>query len=342
MKASDIEAWALRLIDLAKAGKEIEDSRIELKRQWPNPQTAARQVAGHANAAHGESILWLIGVDEKQGPIDCKSVDFAAWHSQFRACFDGIHPDVQDINLLADSKLVTALVFDTTRSPFVVKNPKFGNSEAGPVQYEVPWREARSIRTARREDLVRMLTPQAKAPIVEPMSGGLRLTGDVRQAGTAANHYVWEIELQLYVVPQGTESLVLPNHKCVAWANISDSKKITFDQCSLNAIQRMETLPGNGIGIRIPGWRNVDDSVHVSSSSTEVVLSGAGAIVFNARLVESTKPFDPPQTVSIGGISYPANSDVPARFEVQLQRQKAKDGEPPFGEWSYIAPPLLA
>jgi hypothetical protein len=34
-----------------------------------------------------------------------------------------------------------ALLFDTSRRPFVVKNPVYGNVNGGPVAFEVPWRE---------------------------------------------------------------------------------------------------------------------------------------------------------------------------------------------------------
>lgn len=68
MRMNDIENWALKIIDRVQSSQPVEDSRVELKAQWPvELNKAARQIAGHANAAHGESILWLIGIDEKEG-----------------------------------------------------------------------------------------------------------------------------------------------------------------------------------------------------------------------------------------------------------------------------------
>ena len=69
MKALAIESWALRVLERVGNRQSVEDSKVELKAKWPDPVKAARRIAGHANAARGESILWLIGADEKQGVI---------------------------------------------------------------------------------------------------------------------------------------------------------------------------------------------------------------------------------------------------------------------------------
>ena len=42
-----------------------EDARVELKADWIDESKMARRLAGHANAANGEHVLWLFGVDEK-------------------------------------------------------------------------------------------------------------------------------------------------------------------------------------------------------------------------------------------------------------------------------------
>ena len=70
MNSRQIESWALRVIDCVKRGQPNEDFLVELKRDWIDEAKAARRIAGHANAARGENILWLIGFDEKEG-VDC-------------------------------------------------------------------------------------------------------------------------------------------------------------------------------------------------------------------------------------------------------------------------------
>ncbi len=79
MKSSLIEVWALSIIERINSRKPIEDSRVELKSEWIEPQKSARQIAGHANTARGESILWLIGVDEDKGVVDVQQEELANW-----------------------------------------------------------------------------------------------------------------------------------------------------------------------------------------------------------------------------------------------------------------------
>ena len=67
MRNTDIERWALQVIDRVERQQPVEDSRVELKREWPtSPWSTARRIAGHANAARVEPILWIIGVDEER------------------------------------------------------------------------------------------------------------------------------------------------------------------------------------------------------------------------------------------------------------------------------------
>jgi hypothetical protein len=56
MRISELEGRTLQLMDRLIAGQPIEDDRIELKRDWPDPVKAARILAGHANASLGERI----------------------------------------------------------------------------------------------------------------------------------------------------------------------------------------------------------------------------------------------------------------------------------------------
>jgi len=69
MKSIELESWAFRVLEQAEKRMPAEDSTVEVKSEWPDPTKTARRLAGHANASRGEPILWLIGVDEKQGLI---------------------------------------------------------------------------------------------------------------------------------------------------------------------------------------------------------------------------------------------------------------------------------
>lgn len=160
MKNSQIERWALEIIDRVETHQPIEDSRVELKAKWPDePAKAARRIAGHANAARGERILWLIGLDEKTGVNGADYSEMTEWFAAVSGQFDGLAPLCHQLNVpTLDGKTVVALVFDTYRAPFVVKNPAFGSTKGEGVQFEVPWREGTKVRSASRSDLIRLFS----------------------------------------------------------------------------------------------------------------------------------------------------------------------------------------
>src|SRR5262245_50974508 len=123
MKASDVEFWTLQIADRVAAKAGAEDSRVELKRNWPvDANRTARRLAGHANAVRGEPLLWLIGVDEKTGPVGAAPIELSNWWAQVRAEFDGIAPDmVMDLIVPWKELSIHALLFGTERLPYVVK-----------------------------------------------------------------------------------------------------------------------------------------------------------------------------------------------------------------------------
>jgi len=57
MDTQVIERWAHEAIARVKAGYKSENTRVELKAEWPSPDKAAIRVAAHANASYGGDIL---------------------------------------------------------------------------------------------------------------------------------------------------------------------------------------------------------------------------------------------------------------------------------------------
>lgn len=124
MRLTQIEAWALKVADDITQGHPVEDARVEVKSKWPEPNGAARRIAGHANAAYGEPILWIIGIDEtKREVVGADKNDLASWYPQVQAEFSELAPNVIDLNVPYGEKTMVALLFDTERAPFVVKKP---------------------------------------------------------------------------------------------------------------------------------------------------------------------------------------------------------------------------
>jgi hypothetical protein len=100
---------------------------------------------------------------------------------------------------------VAALHFETDRVPFVVKNPA-----GGKVSWEVPWREGTKTRSARRPDLLRLLSSRASLPDVEALSAELRAV----RAETPLVE--WRLSVALYISPEADQRVAIPYHRCRA------------------------------------------------------------------------------------------------------------------------------
>jgi hypothetical protein len=195
-----IEAQALMAIDHVHRGQRLEDARIELKRELIPPPKAARRIAGHLNAALGEAALWIVGIDEKTGAL-VDVPDHTDWWASVQQSFDGLAPDLTDLRIPIDGHTLLALHFWPDRGPFVFRNPDKDI-------LEVPWRDATRIRSAKREELLRLLLPTQRRPDVEI----LRATAKLIAGGGRENNC--KAEIDLYVTPRGDRRIVYPYHRC--------------------------------------------------------------------------------------------------------------------------------
>ncbi len=203
MRPSEVEFWVLQVLDRVASRTTTEDSRIEFKSEWPKePGRVARRLAGHANASRGEPVLWIIGVHESKGPIGATGCEVSTWWAQVRAQFDGIAPEML-INLDVHWKgiPVHAILFDTTRPPYTVVVSR-ANATGG-ITRETPWREGTAVRSANREDLLRMLVPATRLPILELLDASFVVSGQS-----------WKLELTFYVTPTSDERIVIPVRSC--------------------------------------------------------------------------------------------------------------------------------
>jgi hypothetical protein len=160
VRTPEIEAWALRAIERVEKHQPVEDDGVELKAGWIDPGKTARRIAGHANQRRGEPILWVIGVDEKQGTVPGASPnDMANWWPQVSSQFQGPTPRLQHVVVSWKGTTTVALYFQTDQVPYVVKNPAYGATKGDPVELEVPWRDGTRIRSADHSDLILLLSP---------------------------------------------------------------------------------------------------------------------------------------------------------------------------------------
>lgn len=157
MRAQELELWARDIVEKVLSNQPVEDSRVELKSEWIEPEKAARRLGGHANAARGDSILWLIGIDEKNRMLaTIDPVEFESWFKSVQSHFDGFAPRLLlDVNIRIEGSTVVSLYFDTVHeAPYVIKSSKGGYPD-----FIVPWREGTRLRAARRQDLLSILVP---------------------------------------------------------------------------------------------------------------------------------------------------------------------------------------
>ncbi len=212
MKRMDIERLAYNVLDRIPSHR-VEDSRIELKAELPkNAVKAARRIAAHANASRGEPVFWLIGVDEDTGVIGYlgRDGDLAEWWPQVRREFDSSAPELHDLIISYGEKSVLVLVFSTDGIPFVIKNPVRNEQGCGPVELEVPWREGTRVRSAKREELLRLLLPLQTLPEVQILGAKLALHNETPTLLTNAPH--WAGTLTVFIVPKTNMSFVVAGH----------------------------------------------------------------------------------------------------------------------------------
>jgi hypothetical protein len=271
MRSHEIEAWALRVIDRVLADKPVEDFRVELKGDWIDGHKAARRIAGHANAAGGESILWIIGIEEKSGLTDIKAADFATWWAGVQSRFDGLSPTVRELHLEVSGKALVALLFETDRAPFLVKNPA-----GGEISREVPWREATAVRSATRNDLVKVLSPSALMPDFEILYADVAIRDVKDNHPSGGMRRVIQLHSQIYVTPLRPERQVFPFHRASARVtNPSTTKEIlTFTDIDLT-VPVTPTMAAHGFGTT---------SSTLQASTSELIIDGPGLFEFRSRI----------------------------------------------------------
>ena len=282
MRPFEIESWVLRAVDQVVRSSHCEDSLVELKSAWPKPAVAARQIAAHANAARGAPILWIIGVDEVSGVLGAETTELADWFSAVRSCFNHVYPELQDINVQIGDHTVVALLFQTDRAPFLVKNSVFGTSGGGAVEWEIPWREGRKTRTANREDIIRLIGPLVRLPELEWLQCSVSVR--VEKSADEASIQKWYLYGALYIVPSGPEPLVIPFHRCGVMVALTNGKVLEdWSDFRLSPPRRVHFSRGSGISSSV-------DSMTVESSSSEVIITGPGRVTFEASVISEQDP----------------------------------------------------
>lgn len=278
MNAQSVEAHVLEAIDRAKRGLKNEDARIELKREWPvDHAKAARRIAGHCNAARSPWVLWIIGLGEggEQGAIE--NHDAKSWFEAVRRFFNGISPECTDYRVIAGDMRVVALLFDSSRLPYVVRNAAYGDG-GDKVELEVPWRELTTVRSARRDELIRMLMPLTPIPEIE------LVYGQVAFGRNSDEPVRWNGDVRLFISPTATGTTVIPMYKCkcvLRWTTSRGRRRI-----------RLSTQPS---------VFDPTDSSLIKATYETIVCRGPGIVYLTFQeLLRPNEPLDDPDgTLSV-------------------------------------------
>lgn len=227
MRAIDLEARVITAVDQLRAGQNVEHDLIECKRSWPQEQKA-RQLAGSLNRAGGDPVVYIIGIDEKTGAVhDVSGTDILDWWNQIVPQFDHTPPElVRHLNVQVgdDGEHVVAVTFASDRAPYVVKTGK------GNQLFEVPMREGTGTRSARRDELLRILIPTTRLPEVISVEGDLyaEYAPKVDKRLLAEPIYSQEESMyahgsvRLYFAHNGREAATLPTHSMTGTLRIAN------------------------------------------------------------------------------------------------------------------------
>ncbi len=315
MKPSQVEYWALQVIDTVRSRRRVEDSRVECKREWPpDLATWADQLAGHANAAAGEPILWLIGVDERAGEVPgAASRELADDWPSVQARFDGDPPRcLVDVNVSPDPETtVPALLFETTGAPYVVRNPNVTGTRDRAGLW-VPWREGTATRPARHADLIRILVPRLRLPEVEVIAASATATffygsprNRQREEDPKRLSLQWGFVAELYVTPTTDDATVIPFHRVSAALEFPTSK----------------------LAFRLVLGADRFHSPHVAITDDEIILTGPAVV--RASASRSTEPVtsapDPSGVMVLAAGVVGASSPLLLRIPLAQERDDGRE-----------------
>jgi len=283
----------------------------ECKAEWPGPDKA-RQLAGMANQAAGEPIVWIIGFDEGSGQVvNPGETDPADWWAGMEKEFDEVAPDqLRQLKVyLTDSEYVHAIAFDTQRAPYVVKMPH---------GRDVPMRTTTRTRSANRHELMRLLLPSINTPQISLLDADLfgrwraerppeKEPGRAARPGAPATAYVMG-NAYCFVEHIGPGVVMMPTHRMQGRYRIGDWEGALSVKPRLNSEERPVSV--HGIEVRHEG----------------LVVSGSGA--FGLELVGDV-PFnrvdelDAVANVHIDLEVEAVGARRPVRLSGELQRHQA-------------------
>jgi hypothetical protein len=280
LRPQQLEARVIELVDLVLAGKRIEDDLVECKGQWPDPQrrSSTRQLAGHANKAHGEPILWIVGLDENTHMLTHPSpIEFADWWTAISSRFDPPAPELEHhlVVSVGERQAVTALRFLTERSPYVI----MGGGDDERLEREVPIRDGARTRSARRDELLRLLIPAVAPPSAQLLSARLHARYDPGVEGKPSGRTGFQLVAKVFFQQPAMSAgvVMLPAH--LMHGRIDVGGTIGFLHCELRYMSEEDGQPTFGGTTIRPVVVSPSVVMHgVARRKDGVVVTGPGTL----------------------------------------------------------------
>jgi hypothetical protein len=325
LRRIQIEARAMQAVEAVLAGGRVEDDLIECKADWPD-EDKVRQLAAHANAARGDPIIWLIGLDENSHQVTMPSdINPADWWAVMSKRFDEVIPELLDATVHVDEgKTVVALAFTTDQAPYVITT---GRKEWR-AEREVPIRVATGTRSAHRRDLIRMLAPLVTVPQALPIKVIAR--ADV---GGVDETYPLGLEAMVFFEQPGTDPVMLPAYQM--WARVEfDTHHFTSDLPPI-----VMPLSHSGMPTSEPfGVQRTRDGVVVSGSGSLEVYGSARIEAEKVGLLVQVTPLQVRLSFGVAGID--RRVELPAvlyrKTPAAAQKIEWKFEESAMNPWSDV------
>lgn len=213
MRDIEIEIWVNRILDSMEQTGLTEDHRVEFKSTWIEGNNAARHIAALANSAPDDTVLLLIGVDDKaKTVVGVGPREMADWWPQVEEQFaDRVTPEPTHLNMRHHNVPFVAIAFKTDRAPYLVRNEAYGSLKGQNMAWEVPYRVGNQVRTATRNQLLSLLAPTLHLPKVEMISAGVALYKAERKDEWVQRCVA---DALFYLVMPGDETVTLDARAC--------------------------------------------------------------------------------------------------------------------------------
>lgn len=286
-----IELRAIKVLEQLKRSEFREDSRVELKRELGDEYRTARRIAGHCNASRGDMVLWIIGADEELGVVGWSAPDFAEYLPKVWSYFADGHPACTEVSFVFDGLPCVALAFSTSRAPYLVKNPSCGLEKGVVIEREIPWRDGTRIRTANRDEVIRLLLDHTLTPQIEFFRGYVSRAELVEaNRPPAEDEALLNLQIEFYAMPRDDQPVVIPVHRIFAKLTdhgneytSEDFRNLRFWSEEAQRRQAREVLLHARTGGPVFPVPPPEDSVRYTG--TEVILSRAAHVHMSADVL---------------------------------------------------------